>query len=168
MFGLQYDATEVASLASAIYMLSYMYAKNDATFGSITMRQLMRALGVYERYSAESRRNVMPNTQTRLILFQNQFSKPLVPSPHSRIQHAREELLRQCEVSLCDITPAVFHSRLCQLVIPSTRSSELTQRVNYCTNCLILRITLTLHNIFRHIQFSQLQLDPGDSVQNLS
>lgn len=40
--GSQDDATQVTNSASAMHMLGYMYEKNDAIFGSITVRQLIK------------------------------------------------------------------------------------------------------------------------------
>ncbi|KAL7952910.1 N-terminal binuclear Zn cluster-containing/DNA binding domain-containing protein [Trichoderma compactum] len=146
--GSQDDATQVTNSASAMHMLGYMYEKNDAIFGSITRNaEYTDSPEALPDPIVKASRAVPPRPYTDILVkffFDN-------VNYHYGILHQPSFMV-------------IYVDWWCH----RREAQSLRNASTIALTCLILRICANSTQFLPPQTSSQLELDLGDSVQNLS
>ncbi|KAM0513681.1 hypothetical protein ACHAPE_007507 [Trichoderma viride] len=143
----QDDASNSTSSASAAHMLGYMFAKNDTLFGSIMEAQHVESTESLPEPIVQASRAVSPRPYTDMLL-KNFFDNV---NYHYGILHQPSFM-------------AVYVDWWSQ----RRDAHSLRNPLALALTCLILRICANSTQFLSPQASSQLELDLGDSIQNLS
>ncbi|RFU81911.1 fungal specific transcription factor [Trichoderma arundinaceum] len=167
----QDDAAPITTSASAVHMLGYMYAKDDALFGSIMVSYSERALGPYKTCllilcslrQQDTQYADSPGSLPEPVI---QASRTVSPRPYT-------DMLVKNFFDNVNYHYGILHQPSFMVVYVDWWShrrdvQSLRSASTITLTCLILRICANSTQFLSPNVSSQLEIDLGDSVQNLS